>query len=97
MILNVLVVGMARRWISRTVGVSINTVAKLLVETGEACASYHDETVRDVPASKVQCDEIWSFCYAKEDEVAKAHGTGMVTFGRGPRLSVTTRRYSLGR
>ena len=72
MILNMLVEGMSMRAISRTVGVSINTVTKMLVEAGEACAAHHDETVRDVPASKVQCDEIWSFCYAKEKNVAKA-------------------------
>jgi len=60
------------RSISRTVGVSINTVSKLLVEAGEACAEYHDKTVRDVPASSVQCDEIWSFCYAKDKNVAAA-------------------------
>ena len=72
MILNMLVEGMSMRSISRTVGVSINTVTKLMVEAGEACAAYHDETVRDVTASKVQCDEIWAFCYAKEKNVAKA-------------------------
>ena len=72
MILNMLVEGMSMRSISRTVGVSINTVSKLLVEAGEACAAYHDETVRDVHASRVQCDEIWSFCYAKEKNVARA-------------------------
>lgn len=72
MILSLLVEGMSMRSISRTVGVSINTVTKLLVEAGEACAAYHDETVRDVTASKVQCDEIWSFCYAKDKNVAKA-------------------------
>ena len=38
----------------------------------EACAAYHDEAVRDVHASRVQCDEIWSFCYAKEKNVARA-------------------------
>lgn len=72
MILNMLVEGMSMRSISRTVGVSINTVTKLLVEAGEACASYHDETVRDVKAHHVQCDEIWSFCYAKEKNVKAA-------------------------
>ena len=72
MILNMLVEGMSMRSISRTVGVSINTVSKLLVEAGEACAAYHDEAVRDVHASRVQCDEIWSFCYAKEKNVARA-------------------------
>ncbi|SHI86002.1 hypothetical protein SAMN04488012_103129 [Palleronia salina] len=72
MILNLLVEGMSMRSISRTVGVSINTVSKLLVEAGEACAAYHDETVRDVRSETVQCDEIWSFCYAKEKNVETA-------------------------
>ena len=72
MILSLLIEGSSMRSISRTVGVSINTVTKLLVEAGEACAAYHDETVRDVKASRVQCDEIWSFCYAKAKNVPKA-------------------------
>ncbi len=72
MILNMLVEGMSMRAISRTVGVSINTVTKLLVEAGEACAAYHDETVRNVTAAHVQCDEIWSFCYAKDNNVKTA-------------------------
>ncbi len=78
MILNMLVEGMSMRSISRTVGVSINTVSKLLVEAGEACAVYHDETVRNVNANRVQCDEIWSFCYAKDKNVktAKAASEG---------------------
>jgi len=66
MILNMLVEGMSMRSISRTAGVSINTVSKLLVEAGEACAEYHDEIVRGVHARRVQRDEIWSFAYAKE-------------------------------
>ena len=72
MILNMLVEGMSMRSISRTVGVSINTVSRLLVEAGEACAVYHDETVRDVHARRVQCDEIWSFCYAKAKNISRA-------------------------
>src|SRR6056297_242463 len=72
MILNMLIEGMSMRAVSRTVGVSINTVSKLLVEAGEACAAYHDETVRNVNAQRVQCDEIWSFCYAKDKNVRTA-------------------------
>lgn len=72
LILNMLVEGMSMRSISRTVGVSINTVSKLLVEAGEACAAYHDETVRNVGSTRVECDEIWSFCYAKDKNVATA-------------------------
>lgn len=72
MILNMLVEGMSMRSISRTVGVSINTVTKLLIEAGEACAVYHDKTVRNVKANHIQCDEIWSFCYAKDKNVKTA-------------------------
>jgi IS1 family transposase len=72
MILNMLIEGMSMRAVSRTVGVSINTVTKMLVEAGEACAAYHDATVRNVKANHVQCDEIWSFCYAKDKNVATA-------------------------
>ena len=57
------------RSISRVVGVSINTVTKLLVDAGTACADYHEKHVRDVKASRIQCDEIWSFCYSKQKNV----------------------------
>ena len=72
MILNMLVEGSSMRSISRITGVSINTVTKLLVDAGEACAAYHDETVRNVKATRVECDEIWSFCYAKAKNVKTA-------------------------
>jgi len=65
-ILAMLCEGSSMRSISRVVDVSINTVTKLLVDAGETCLEIHDENVRNVKASKVQCDEIWSFCYAKE-------------------------------
>lgn len=71
-ILNMLVEGSSMRSVSRVVGVSINTVTKLLVEAGEVCAAYHDANVRNVKAQRVQCDEIWSFCYAKAKNVATA-------------------------
>ena len=72
MILNMLVEGMSMRFISRTVSVSINTVTKLLVEAGEASAEYHDKTVTDVHARRIQCNEIWSICYAKAKNVSRA-------------------------
>ena len=52
--------------------VSINTVSKLLVDAGQACAVLHDEMVRGVKARRVQVDEIWSFTYAKAKNVVKA-------------------------
>jgi IS1 family transposase len=60
------------RSISRITGVSINTVTKLLEDAGAACAAYHEENVISVRSRLIQCDEIWSFCYAKEKNVARA-------------------------
>lgn len=51
---------------------SINTVTKLLVDAAMACATFHDEMVRNVAAKRVQCDEIWSFCYTKDKNVRGA-------------------------
>ena len=72
MILNMMIEGSSMRSISRVTGVSINTVTKLLIDAGNACAAYHDETVRNVEATRVECHEIWSFCYAKAKNVETA-------------------------
>ena len=71
-ILTLLVEGMSLRAISRTTGASINTISKLLVEAGEVCLAYHDETVRQVRSKRVQIDEVWSFTYAKAKNVETA-------------------------
>lgn len=71
-ILNMLCEGSSMRSISRITGVSINTVSKLLEDAGEFCAKFHDERVRGVKAKRVQVDEIWSFIYAKDKNVAGA-------------------------
>jgi IS1 family transposase len=71
-ILSMLCEGSSMRSISRVCDVSINTVTKLLVDAGNACAAYHDKHVRRVKAKRVQCDEIWSFCYAKSRNVRDA-------------------------
>lgn len=71
-ILGLLLEGNSMRATSRLADVSINTVAKLLIEAGEACAGFHNQAMRNVKAQRVQCDEIWSFCYAKQKNVARA-------------------------
>jgi IS1 family transposase len=71
-ILAMLCEGSSMRSISRVADVSINTVTKLLEQAGEACLAIHDETVRNVKASRIQCDEIWSFCHAKQKNVETA-------------------------
>ena len=51
---------------SRVVGVAPNTVDKLLREVGVDCARFHDQTVKGLTPPSVECDEIWSYCYAKD-------------------------------
>ena len=65
-ILHLLCEGNSLRATSRITGTSINTVTKLLVDVGKACQTYHDQHVVNVVSKRVQCDEIWSFVYAKE-------------------------------
>jgi IS1 family transposase len=79
-ILSMLCEGSSMWSISRVADVSINTVAKLLKDAGEACAAFHFDTVRNVSAKRVQCDEIWSFCYAKQKNVPQAKAA---PFGAG--------------
>lgn len=71
-ILSMLCEGSSMRSTSRIADVSLNTVTKLLIDAGKACAAYHDECVRGVRATRIQCDEIWAFCYSKQKNVAKA-------------------------
>lgn len=68
-ILHLLVEGNSMRATSRIADVSINTVTKLLEDAGKACAEFQDNALRGIKAKRVQCDEIWSFCYAKEKNV----------------------------
>ncbi len=72
LILNLLCEGSSLQSICRVADVSINTVSKLLRDAGEACEAFHDETVRNVRSKRVQCDEIWSFVYAKAKNVGTA-------------------------
>ena len=65
-ILEMLVEGSSMRSVSRVCDVSINTVTKLLIDAGQACEQFHNDTVLNVKSKRVQCDEIWSFVGAKE-------------------------------
>lgn len=71
-ILQMLCEGSSMRAITRVTGVSLNTVTKLLIDAGKACWAYHDEHVRGVQATRIQCDEIWAFCYSKQRNVPSA-------------------------
>lgn len=67
-----LVEGNSLRSTSRMTGVARMTVEKLLRDLGEACQTFHDQTVRNLNTKRVQADEIWAFCYAKKRNVTPA-------------------------
>jgi IS1 family transposase len=81
-IISLLTEGTSLRATSRIVGCSINTVTKLLLDVGAACAAYQDEHLRDLPCKTIEADEIWSFVAHKErnkpEELQGTFGTGDV-------------------
>jgi IS1 family transposase len=79
-VIGALVEGNSIRATVRMTGVAKNTITKLLVDLGEACSEYQDQTLRDLPCTNVQADEIWAYCYAKQKNVPEEHKG---TFGYG--------------
>lgn len=75
-----LVEGNSIRSTVRMTGAAKNTVTKLLVDLGAACADYQAVTMVDLPCTSLQCDEIWAFCYSKQKNVPTEH---VGTFGYG--------------
>jgi len=76
-ILHLLCEGTSIRAVTRLTDVSKNTVAKLLIDAGKACEAYHDANVRDVKATRIQVDEIWTFTYAKQKNVSTAKAASL--------------------
>jgi len=72
-VVKALVEGNSIRATVRMTGVAKNTVSKLLVELGEACSQYQDDALRGLTCRRVEADEIWAFCYAKEANVPAEH------------------------
>ena len=64
----------------RMTGVSKPTILKLLADLGAACAKYQDEKLGDLPCKRVQADEIWSFCFAKDKNLSEEM-KGKFSFG----------------
>jgi IS1 family transposase len=68
-VVNALVEGNSIRATVRMTRVAKDTVTKLLARVGQACADYQDKALRNLTCKRLQCDEIWSFCYAKDKNV----------------------------
>jgi len=72
-IISALVEGNSIRATCRMTGAAKGTVLKLLADIGQACAAYQDATLRGLTCRRVQCDEVWAFCHAKEKNVPHQH------------------------
>jgi IS1 family transposase len=68
-IIGCLVEGNSIRGTVRITGAAKNTITRLLVDLGAACAEYQDHTLRELPCRTIEADEIWSFAYAKQKNV----------------------------
>jgi IS1 family transposase len=66
-----LVEGCSIRSVARLTGVAKSTILRLLAEVGTVCAQFQNITLRNLPCKRVQVDEIWSFCYAKQKNVTE--------------------------
>jgi IS1 family transposase len=68
-VIKVLCEGNSIRSTARITGTAINTVVTLLKQAGLACLDYQDKNLRNLATKRIECDEIWSFCYAKQKNV----------------------------
>ena len=68
-VIKVLCEGNSIRSTARITGTAINTVVTLLKQVGLACLEYQDKNLRNLTSKRIECDEIWSFCYAKQKNV----------------------------
>ncbi len=72
-IIRCLVEGNSIRSTSRMTGAARNTISTLLVDLGRACAAYQDRVLVNLTSTRIECDEIWAFCYAKARNVPETH------------------------
>lgn len=64
-----LVDGNSIRATSRITGFAKNTIIKFLVAIGKACSEYQERVMHHLPCTRLECDEIRSFCYSKAANV----------------------------
>jgi len=72
-IISCLVEGNSIRATCRMTGAAKGTVTRLLESVGTACAEYQDKTLRNLSCKTIECDEIWSYCYAKDKNVPEEY------------------------
>jgi len=93
-----LIEGNSIRATCRMTDTAKGTVLKLLADVGKACEEYQNKVLRDLPCKKIQCDEIWSFCYAKEKNVPEEKKVilALAMYGRLPLFVLNLNLFHLG-
>jgi len=71
-VLQMMAEGLSLRAITRLTGISRTTLIKLLEDAGQAFSEYQDRVLVNLPCKRIQVDEAWAFCYAKQKNVATA-------------------------
>ncbi len=66
-----LVEGNSIRSVTRMTGASKGAVLRLLAEVGEFCAIYQDHALRSLPCKRIEADEVWGYCGAKQKNATK--------------------------
>jgi IS1 family transposase len=72
LVIRCLVEGNSIRSTTRISGVAKNTIQKLTVDVGEACLEFQNQALRNLPCKRLEMDEIWNFCYAKDKNLSDA-------------------------
>ena len=98
LIIRCLVEGMSVRSTARTAEVSKGTVIRLLTLAGKVCGEYQAEALHDLPCTRIQVDEIWSFIYAKQKngKLPSPRRRKLATCGPGRPFALTPSSYHRG-
>jgi IS1 family transposase len=72
-VIGCLVEGLGVRPTARAQGIAINSVQAILRDVAPRCRRSHDEKVRHLPTTRIEADEAWAFCHAREANVPKSH------------------------
>jgi IS1 family transposase len=64
--------GVSLRAITRLTCISRTTLLKLLADAGRAFSEYQDRALMNLSCRRVQVDEAWAFCYAKQKNLPTA-------------------------
>lgn len=67
-IISALCEGSSIRSVERMTGVHRDTIMRLGVRVGQACAELHDQVMRELSCHQIQIDEIWGFIGMKQRE-----------------------------